>query len=340
MVRVGRYDVFDKWSVVCRSWRGEDVDVGVDRHNRPLLPLWELAAFAGGKSHCRDYLRLKLESLDAIGLATGADLGDGDLNGELSRLLWEIGHSELQARCDRLIETMKSSGRAVSCNAELPPRLADRLKEVFKLGALLGLRWTDDPGEIPNLELLRSKIPAVLHLRRYADDPRRFPFPCNAAKGKRNVLAMFCARFYGLMDVIHIHDICPDTVTLVDLDAECLEAMQQIYPRDWTYVHADYKDFLRKAEERGLNYDLIVADPWRSQCVEVAFDMLPRIMRRCTGLFIVHYVPETFEELGVAPDDLDGLSRALSHRTGVDVLVTERVERGIQNCWLVIREKK
>lgn len=329
MIRMGRYDVFDKWEIVCRSWAGEVIDVGVNRHgNKQLLPEWQWAAFAGGNRYCHDYLRLKCEALN-YGLpaaATGDDCEDSELNEELSRLLQEIGYGEFHARSLKLIEGIRSSSPAALSDGELPPRVVDRLKEVFKLGALLALRWTEDTGEIPDLEVLRSQIKPA--------------FPYNAIKGKRNVLAMFCVRYYGTLDVIHIRDACPDQVTLVDFDAECLEVVQRIYPREWTYILSDYKDFLRQAEERGLEYDLIVADPWRFQCPEVGWDMLPTIMARCSDMFVMHYVKEMFDELGVGPEDLDGLSRAITQRTGVDVVVTEMVERSSENCWLVMCKPK
>jgi hypothetical protein len=74
-------------------------------------------------------------------------------------------------------------------------------------------------------------------------------------------------------------------------------------------------------------------------CPEVAFDMFPTIMARCSDMFIGHYINEMFDELGVAPEDLEGLSQAIARRTGVDVVVTERLQRGSENCWLVMRKR-
>jgi hypothetical protein len=111
------------------------------------------------------------------------------------------------------------------------------LKQAFELGALQGLRWTRDVGEIPDIEEVRPEARA---------------FPRAALRGKRNVLSLFSARFYGIADVIHIHDAAADHVTLVDLDTECLEAMQRIYPREWMYVNADYSDFRRQAAKSAI----------------------------------------------------------------------------------------
>jgi hypothetical protein len=328
MIRLGRYDVLDKWEIVCRSWAGDGpaLDLGVNRHgNKQLLPEWQSAAFREGYSYCIDYIRLKCEALN-YGVPNAGAAGDGEddeLNEELSRLLQEVGYDEFRARGLRLVDGIKSSGVSAASD-ELPPRVADRLKEAFKLGALLALRWTEDIGEIPDLEVLRAQAKPA--------------FPLKAIQGKRNVLAMFCVRYYGMLDVIHIHDAGPDQVTLVDFDAECLEAVQRIYPRQWNYVLSDYKDFLREAEARGLVYDLIVADPWRVQCPEVGFDMLSTIMSLCSDMFVMHYVKEMFDELGVAWTDFAGLSRAIKERTGVDVMVTDMVERSTENCWLVLRK--
>ena len=337
MIRIGRYDMFDKWDIVCRSWSGDGptIDTGTDRDGRPSLPQWLSEALPAGSRACQDYIRLRWEAIDG-GVAAAEPGDDGELNQEISGLLRELGYVEFRARSLRLIDGIKSSGFAVS-SAELPPRISDRLKAAFKLGALLALRWTDEPGEIPDIEVLRFY---------------RKPFPRAAIKRKRDVLNMFCARFCGVLDTIHLYDAHPDHVTLVDFDAASLEIMQRIYPRDWTYVCSDYKDFLRQAAERDQEYDLIVADPWRGQCPEVGFDMLPTIMGRCSGVYVAHYVKEMFNELGVrpidrifihreyiAPDNLVRLSRAIGQRTGVDVVVTETVARSTENCWLVMRKQ-
>jgi hypothetical protein len=50
MIRMDRYDAFDKWDILCRYWadRSAVPDIGVDRLNRPRLPRWnEVAAFFG-----------------------------------------------------------------------------------------------------------------------------------------------------------------------------------------------------------------------------------------------------------------------------------------------------
>jgi hypothetical protein len=327
MIRVGRYDAFDKWEILCRYWEdhGSVADLGVDKFNRPLLPGWHSAAAWGGAAFCFDYIRLK-----AIALGSGVPAeapGSGaadDVNREMSRLLHEIGQEKLQGRVGELAQTITAAGFRAPFSNGLSPQCVDRMREVFKQGALERLKWTEDAGEIPTIKILRDQAAR---------------FPVDAIKHKRNVLCMFCAWFYGRSDVIHVHDACPDQVTLVDYHAPSLEEMKLIYPPDWTYVHEDYKEFLRQADQDGLTYDLIVCDAFKDLGEKVGWDSLPTIMRLCSDTFITNYFPEMFGALGVEPDDLDGLSRAATQRTGVDVVFNRTLERSNGVYWVVMRKR-
>jgi hypothetical protein len=79
----------------------------------------------------------------------------------------------------------------------------------------------------------------------------------------------------------------------------------------------------------GESYDLIVADLWIAICTGVAWDHLPKLMRLCYDTLITNYSAAMIQDLQVAPDDLDGLTRAVAERTGVrvdfiEVLVVDR----------------
>ena len=317
MIRMGRYDALDKWEIICRAWAGEVIDVGHNRIGNPSLPEWQSSAIHGGWRHCDQYIRLKCAGLEA------GTAGHVDLDAELQRLLGDIDQVEILARVRRFINLMGSPSGLNTPFSELPSRLTDRLREIFRLGALTWLRYTEEIGEIPDIDTVRLK---------------KRTFPVRAIKGKRNVLDLFCALQYGIHDVIHVHDICPDHVTLVDSNANSLDDIRQINPPEWTYVKADYKAALREAAESGSTWDLIVADPPLALCPEVAFEMLPMIMARCTDMFVCHYGRGMFEELGVSQDDFTGLSRAIGRRTGVDVVVTDREDRSRFNCFLVMRK--
>jgi hypothetical protein len=314
MIRIGRFDPIDKWAIVRRTWRtGETMDVGMNRRgNRPSLPDWQDAAFGWGVRHVYEHLKQKCDAVAA---------------GQITDPRYSRSFVELWREAQQLVEGLKATGFGAPLpEADFPPGI-ERLMEVFETGALLGLQWTDDPDEVPDIEVLRAHA----RMRPY--------YPVDVLKGKRRVLALFCAEYYGKLDIIHIHDAAPEYVTLLDYNPEFMEGMRLIYPRDWVYVCADYKEFLRDAEAGGLTYDLIAADPWRGMCREVALDRLPEIMRLCTDTLIMHYATETFEELGAAPEDFPALSRAIERRTGVPIEVTGWVERSRENGCLVMRKR-
>jgi hypothetical protein len=315
-------------AIVTRSLHGDGqaVDVGLNRYGRPMSPRWLRAVLVDGCRYARDYIELKCAALETDPSSEPSgdmDAGTAGFGRDVSELVAEIGIGAFRERSFALVDGMKEAGPDAPFAGDLPPRVVERLREAFKMGALLSLRWTDDVGEIPDADIVRSKNGTPLvHL----------------TKGKRKVLDMFCAQEYGRHEVIAVLDACPDQVTLVDYHKEYLDDMRRIYPAEWNYVHADYKEFLREAEEKDWTYDLIVADPWSGMCRQVGLEMLPVIMGRCTDMFICHYGQDMFAELGAGPDDLDGLSRAIREMTGVDVVATEWVPRGGGAGFLVLRK--
>ena len=324
MIRLGRYDAFDKWDILCRYWQDNDSvgDIGLDKFERPRLPNWHAVAATGGTRACYAYLHARASG---AGPETADDINAPDPAEEIPHLVARHGLGGLEAHVRQLVATITGGGFAASFDDALPPPLVARLREVFRLGALRALQWTQEAGEIPSLELLRDDAPQS--------------FPKEAVKRRKNVLSMFCAWFYGRSDVIHVLDACPEQVTLVDLHQPSLADMALIYPRHWNYVHADFQAFLRQAEAQRLSYDLILCDPFREPAEAVAWEALPTIMRLCSDTFITNYFVEMFEELGVAPDDLAGLSRAVKDRTGVDVEFTETVHRSSAVYWAVMRKR-
>jgi len=197
------------------------------------------------------------------------------------------------------------------------------LRQVFKQGALEALQWTEDDGEVPSLPILRywSSV-----------------FPAAALRHKSNVLCVFCCRFYGRADVVHVHDAGPAAVTLVDSDARAMRDMKLIYPPHWNYVASDYQEFLSEAARSGRSYDVVVTDPWLTMAKEVAWDSLPMFMEICADTFITNYSTEMFDELNVPPDDLEGLRRVVGRRTGVDAAVTQVLARNSAVSWVVMRK--
>jgi hypothetical protein len=327
VIRLGAYDADDKWEMLCRYWENPAsvTESVVDKWNRPVLPHWAALGRWGGRDACVEYIRVGLLSTPpSAGAEPVIGYLDSTVSGEMAQLAARVGDSGLRDLVHKLIDTITTSGFLAAFEGEMSARLTDRLREVFKAGAVAYLKWADERGEIPSLEVLRM---------------RKGTFPENAIKYKRKVLSLFPALYYGRNDVIHIYDICPDHVTLVDLNAEALTDIQLIYPNEWTYVCSEFKEFLGQAAQRQDRYDLVVADPPKDLGVPAAWDMLPTIMALGTDTFITNYFAEMFEELGVGGDDLDGLSRAVRARTGVDVVFAEILERNSAVSWAVMRRR-
>ena len=325
MIRVGRYDAFDKLTILNRHWAdpGAVGDIGADKFGRPRLPHWHAIAAAAGRRACADYIRAKINTLRAGGGGDTEATGER-ISHEIAQLIGQIGDLALQARVDEVAQTITTAGFDAAVGDGLPQALVERLRQVFQAGALSALRWTEELGEVPTIEIIREQAPA--------------DFPHRAVRGCREVLCLFSAWFYGRSDVIHVHAAGPDQVTLVDLHGPSLADMKLIYPAHWRYVCADFRDFLGQAETEGGFYDLIVSDPFRGVETAVAWELLPNIMRLCSSTFITNYFIEMFLELGVAADDVEGLTRAIRQRTGVDIVVTEIVPRNADVSWVVMRK--
>jgi transposase-like protein len=326
MRRTGRYDTFDKWEILRRSW--EDgaaiTDLGHDQWGRNLLDKWRRAASAGGRRGCVEYIQEKLRRSAAMPQKASPAPSDDSaaIGAEIERAVAEIGAGALQSAVRDFASSISDSGVAGEFRGQLSGRLAARLHEVFQRSALDALRWTEDDGEIPTLDIVRAHAG---------------PFPVGAIRRRSNALCLFSCRFYGRSDVIRVHDGCIDDVTLVDNDPAGLDGMKAIYPAHWRYIVSDYTQFLASAAQLGSSYELVVADQWMNMCREVAWQHLADIMRICTGILITNYTRDMFEELGIQPDDLAALSRAVSDKTGEPVEFIEAMPRNPPVYWVVLQ---
>jgi hypothetical protein len=259
MIRIGHYDAFDKWEIVCRNWRDPSAahDPCVGRYGAAVLTEWGSAARIGGERALREYLRLRAIAPEASGDFCGAEVSRFS-RGSVDRV------DEIAIE---LVSRIKNQGYEEASVGD--PVFSDRLREVFKAGALERLRWTEDAEEIPSLTELRAQANI---------------FPTNAVRHKRRALCIFSALFFGRADVIHVHDAQPDAATLVDADDRVHE-MRLIYPADWRFIQSHYEDFLREATTHKESYDLIVCDEPEFLARKVVWDYLPTIMSMCSDTF-------------------------------------------------------
>ena|SRR5579872_2197606 len=110
--------------------------------------------------------------------AAGREAASDDfVGGEISQLTRQVGAPELLRRVGDFVETITRSGFDVPCGALFSPALADRLRDVFKVGALRGLQWTGEAAEIPTIEILREQASRA--------------FPKQAVLKSKDVLSLF-----------------------------------------------------------------------------------------------------------------------------------------------------
>ncbi len=86
-------------------------------------------------------------------------------------------------------------------------------------------------------------------------------YPTDLLAGCDSALLLFGAAFLGINDAIHFAAAGLAEVTVVDIDAERLDAMRALYPRSWELVAADAFDFVQRRHAAGERYDIVSADP-------------------------------------------------------------------------------
>ena len=89
------------------------------------------------------------------------------------------------------------------------------------------------------------------------------PFPKDEIHRGDSVLCLACAGFYGSHDVIHVLDAGARSIVGVDLDADKIEVMRRIYPKDrCAFVVGDmFSTFYGKN-----SFDVVIAEPSLHLC--------------------------------------------------------------------------
>jgi hypothetical protein len=293
MIQYGKYRPEEKFAKVCALWEGGRESDEQDRLRRPLLKKWESYARAHGRIAVTEYARARLASTDERGVLSV------------------------------LAEFCRGGMTQPVTNWPLPQATVARLREVFRKGALQALRYTEDDGEIPTLEILRT---------------RSLSYPVNFLKGKTSALAIFVTYFLGRNDVLHILDQNINRVTLVDKDAVGLDMMKRIYPVEWSYVTQDYQDYLDGAVERGERYDIVACDQPLFLAEDVAWGNIHKIMTLCNSFFISNYTGEMLSKIGFGNADLPTMSDRLSEQLGIKLKIEALYPRleGRAHHWVVV----
>lgn len=121
-------------------------------------------------------------------------------------------------------------------------------------------------------------------------------------------LALFAAGFHGRNDAIHFvrHNM---TGHCVDIDETKLREMEAVYPRSWSFTHADAFEFAEQMATFGAEWDVVSVDTFLGGTTERSLEMLDLWSLLARDLVTVT-VP-----VGVEPDPPEGWSASVFSRS-------------------------
>jgi hypothetical protein len=91
-------------------------------------------------------------------------------------------------------------------------------------------------------------------------DAESFAYPHELLAGCRSGLLLFASGRAGAADGHWFREAGIASVTAVDWDEQTLDAMQDLYPRCWSFLRCDAFEFARDAAARGRRWDVVSAD--------------------------------------------------------------------------------
>ncbi len=97
------------------------------------------------------------------------------------------------------------------------------------------------------------------------------PYPANLLPQGGTALSLFSAAFFGHNDVVHMVR-KEMQLTCVDVDADKLWSMAQIYPKRTEWHVEDAWEFALDALAEGRKWDVVSVDPFMGDAAQKAWD--------------------------------------------------------------------
>jgi hypothetical protein len=91
-------------------------------------------------------------------------------------------------------------------------------------------------------------------------------------------LCLFCAEWLGMQDAYWVAK-AGLVGACVDLQADKLQQMEDVYPEGWAFVEADVYEFAEHAVGMEMEWDVVTLDPWTGQ-----FDQCAKLIDTWTAL--------------------------------------------------------
>jgi O-antigen/teichoic acid export membrane protein len=163
-------------------------------------------------------------------------------------------------------------------------------------------------------------------------------FPTSAIEGATSAACFFAGAFHGRNDAIFLEGAGVRDVLCVDVDAEKLGAMRQIYPAGWRFLVGDAYAAAEDLRSRGERVDVVVADAWQSDA-ERALDALPLWLAIARRRVLVTVPKPWLDARRLAPEAA-AVEAWLRERHGAAVCVESlhfRADWSGGVWWLVVR---
>lgn len=93
------------------------------------------------------------------------------------------------------------------------------------------------------------------------------PYPAHLLDGCRTGLVLFAAAFLGHNDAIHMAE-AGLTCMCVDVDADRVAEMRELYPASWSFLVADAWEWAATARDEDLLWDVVSADTFTGSAME------------------------------------------------------------------------
>jgi len=144
-------------------------------------------------------------------------------------------------------------------------------------------------------------------------------------------LCLFGAGFYGANDAIHMFRTSLPYVQVVDIDAEKIAVMEEMYPSEWVFTVADIRTWVPNvANTQVLSWDIVSVDAQQSMFPWVLsnFDTIAKLANK---YIVLTMSTELGEEVAYYTDipewkQIAQITRSLSGL--IELLVYERVPAG------------
>jgi hypothetical protein len=212
-------------------------------------------------------------------------------------------------------EASKSSG--------VPEGLITKWRDVAISSLSIGLRFTNDEGELPSLVTIMQKVDI-------------WRFPLSLLNGAVTGICFYPTYHYGELTVALLQAAGLTSIAIADRDLRSLQHMLSIYPNCEEAIVEEPVHVARMLAKAGRKFDVVVCDPPSASTPLMAGDHFSLFCGLARKGYIFALTTSAMEELGVREPGRD-LEAQLSALHGVRIRVNSLLARNSAIYWVGVR---